>query len=258
MESNSNTLSDLVDSATDFTVATLILAVLTAFFLQAAYEFGARRWINRYTTARWLQRRLRFARSRDEKLWEKLIKLESKEIDVKRPFSWRNLLLGIGITPTSAILSLPYPQFCAQIGTSIQNAIDYSQAPTAILSFSLSAYQDAKQSIEDVRVLFLDDAKDVKKDESSESDGHLARQRIAFRADRSIDELQSELARKWSLSSYLASFVVSIVLLLVLYYAPTPFSPGKETLWFVETIIVASALLAPPIQSLIDRILHPR
>lgn len=215
-------LDALANASIDFAVTTLIVAALTALFLQATYEFGWRKTLNKRTTRSWLRHRMRSAGYKFPLSGGPKDTLILGEDD---------LLANIGIARESPIFSLPYTQLCAQISNSLQSAVDFEE--------------------QDVTVSVFAGLRGENRDLGPE-------QELIVRIERGVDELQSELARAWGRSGYLLSYFLTSFLLIVLVLAATGFEPDFGSISLVIMIAAASTLLAPAIQRMLDRVFVAR
>ena len=264
-----STLEGLASACVDLAVTTLIVASLTALFLQAIYEYGWRKSQNQDTTFDWLRRRL-------DALPDGL-KPNAKSSSDGQVMTERDIVEMIGISEDSPIFALPFSHLCAQFSNSLQTAVDLRRSPEVLLVFSgvkdidtYKAFSPWLDRAPKEGQATGDDTPETPQATTKSLDGEASQvgsgetqdfeteQELLLLLERGVDDLQSELARAWGRSGYIGSFLLTSSLLVVLMLAATSFRPDFSAILLVAVIIVASTLLAPPIQRLLDRLFAAR
>ena len=291
-------LQAIAEASVYFSIATLLLAVLTALLLQAFYDFWLRRSINKWAIYDWLTERRNTTFASLEKLLGRRLPdkppadqrppaaaahLPGQEQEIisvpppadKRPpaaptpipsttvgdMRKRSGLEEIGIAEDSSLFDLPYPKLCAQISVALQNAIDLGRAPAVGLVFAglqdreVEHRRDSEKAPED-DLTWVDSLVDQfagRTRELAADQRGRERQILTMRVERGVDELQSELARRWVRSVYRWSFGISVLLLGILLAGARGIDASFGSFVIIVFLVLAAALLAPPLQRLIGR-----
>ncbi len=244
-------LQAIAESSVYFSVATLILAILTALMLQALYDFRLRRKINKVTIENWLSMRW-------VKTPEQLRNFVAPSTSMKD--SSEVLLANVGIFSDSPIYDLLFPQLCAQISGSLQNAVNLARAPSTLLAFAGISQAEVKNELSNPDELRESELSWVymlvrsRKPTTEKLDRD--RQILMIRTDRGVDELQSELGRVWTKSGYKWSSMIVVFLLVVLLLGATDMKASLASFFIIVVMGAGAALLAPPLQRLIGRAFH--
>jgi hypothetical protein len=264
-------LQAIAEASVYFSIATLLLAVLTALLLQAFYDFWLRRSINKWAIYDWLTGRRNTTFANVEKLLGR--RLSKTSADANTPASptpsamceamrKRSGLEEIGIAEDSALFDLPYPKLCAQISAALQSAIDLGRAPEVVLVFAglqereLQTRRESGAPAPEDDLTWVDSLMDQsagRPREVSPDQRGRERQILAMRVERGVDDLQSELARGWVRSVYRWSFGISFFLLVILLVGARGVEASFASFIIIVAVVLAAALLAPPLQRLIGR-----
>ena len=141
-------LRAIAEASMYFSIAMLLLAVLTALLLQAFYDLWLRRSINQRAVHGWLAARRQSTFSSIEK---RLGARLTSEVGASPPTTdpaapppsatveemrRRSGLEEIGIAEDSPIFELAFPTLCAQISMALQNAMEAGSGPVVTLLFA--------------------------------------------------------------------------------------------------------------------------
>ena len=249
-------LEAIADASIYFTIATLALAFLAALMLQALHEFGLRRWHNRAATYAWLADRwaTTFHHLKRFGAADEQFVMEAAELDPRR------MLESLGIAADSAVFALPHAQFCAQLSNALQDGPDLSRAGPTLIAFAGLSGTEANparssESLLDNELSWLRPALGKPRDPRS-SDGKVDvdRELLMLKIERGVDDLQSEISRRWSKSVYKWSAGSAVLLLAVLLLGAERLNAPFATTIVVTAIATGAALMAPPLQRLLGRL----
>ena len=190
-------LATLAEAARDLALVALILASLTAVLLRAAYELGVRAAVQHRWVDSWLNCR--------QKALDPSAAGDVDEI--------RRHLDDIGAKQD--VFALDYRQICGHVAGAIQAHLSFPKGESTFLtSFAARADDDDLDLLRAQRSGWADD-------QSLESEMiAAARQRVAYHAEKGVDELQAYLGRSWARLTHdlalAASFGLTSVLAAVL------------------------------------------
>src|SRR5262245_25387044 len=146
--SSSEVLENLANTTTNFAIAAIMLAVLTAIFMQAAYEIGLRAYLQRTWVNNWIEQRLTYP---TKKLWTSILLKRIRRLffgspkskEVESQWDIETILTQLeGKGRESSIYSLNYQQLCGQIASSIQGEIVKPRTPELLKVFALGMDPD--------------------------------------------------------------------------------------------------------------------
>jgi hypothetical protein len=271
---SSQLLEDLANTTTNFAIAAILLAVLTAIFMQALYEIFLRGQLQRRWVRDWIRQRLmrRTRKDSDREFRKKtggfltwlqkwLDRLTLKPSDPEASAKADEILDYLeGEGEEKSIYSLNYQQLCGQIASRVQREIEEPQETDLLLAFALDM---TDEEIENLRL-----KKDLPrtrrrtgKTESGEAMDEMTslRQRVLFHAEKGVDDLQIKLGRLWRENNYLLNLLFSIGLTLFLSLLATQFQfRFTEQSWVLLSVGGAGGLFAPIASNVLERVFYPR
>lgn len=185
-------LAALSDAARNLVLAVLILSALTAILLRAAYELGVRAAVQHRWVELWFSRRAALSPG------------AAGDID-----EIRRHLATIGTRQD--VYSLDYRQICGLVAAAIQAHLSYPKGESPFLT-AIAAHADADD------LDLLQAQRDGRLSGESCESGPVvaARQRVAYHAEKGLDDLQASLGRSWARLTYDLALSVSFGLTSVL------------------------------------------
>jgi hypothetical protein len=271
---SSSLLEGLANTTKNFAVAALLLAVLTAIFMQALYEIGLRGFLQRRWVRGWLEQRLmrREVEAYDPEVMKKVDVLISERQQRLKSQDRKSLDSDVGETADGllnylegrgeekSIYSLNYQQLCGQIASRVQREIDEPNVPQLLLVFAADM---SREEIKDLgtRKRATRSRKRIQKADAPQEIGDSAalRDRVLFHAEKGVDDLQIKLGRLWRQNNYLLNLLFSLGLTLFLSLLSTQFQfRFTELSWVLLSVGGAGGLVAPIASNLLERIFYPR
>jgi hypothetical protein len=261
----SQILEELANTTRNFAIVAILLALLTAIFMQALYEIGLRASLQRRWVKNWVARRLlkpEWAEYEKESslLMEIRQLLKRLGIEMVDPHARQKagaLLKDLeGKGRESTIYSLNYQQLCGQIAARIQSEIDQPRSPELLAVFALGMDPDELDKLNPMKSS-MDDG-EIKKPRSKKVPGEV-RDRASFYAETGVDNLQIYLGRLWRKNNYMLNLLVSIGLTTFLSLLATQFVlTFTEQTWVLLSVGGAGGLFAPIAGNLLERVFYPR
>jgi hypothetical protein len=185
-------LAALSDVARDLVLAVLILSSLTSILLRAACELGVRAAVQHRWIDTWFCRRAALSPSAGG---------DTDEI--------RRHLATIGTRQD--VYALDYRQICGLVAAAIQAHLSFLKGDSPFLT-AIAAHADA----DDLGLLRAQRDGDASGESCESSPVVAARQRVAYHAEKGLDDLQAYLGRSWARLTYDLALSVSFGLTLAL------------------------------------------
>lgn len=235
------TLADLAKATWDFATATLILSTLTAVLVQALYDFSLRYYLQSYRIKMWIGGRLTNSTQTLERL---------------------------SGTKKGSLYSLPYRRLCGQIGNALRNELDYFDYSSKDSKDSkdnqdskdnlLAIFaNNAKDELEKIKSLSKTPPEELTKEKAKEL--AIARELVAYQAERGLDELQITLGKFLRRAEYVISIFISMVLMAILILTPNSFQPeGWGGFILYLSVFLTSGFLAPTFRNLLEKLVYLR
>jgi hypothetical protein len=178
-------LAALSDAARNLVLAVLILSALTAILLRAANELGVRAAVQHRWVDAWFSRRAALSPG------------VAGDID-----EIRRHLAKIGTRQD--VYSLDYRQICGLVAAAIQAHLTYPKGDSPFLT-AIAAHADA----DDLGLLRTQRDGGMRDEVCEAGPIVAARQRVAYHAEKGLDDLQASLGRSWARLTYDLALSVS-------------------------------------------------
>ena len=260
---SSDVLGSLAQTTTNFAISAVMLAVLTAIFLQALYELGLRAGLQRQWVSNWIKGRLllidtslkddpwsslRAALLLDRLFFKKDPDQKNVHTEVGKLLAW---LEGQG--REKSLYSLSYQQLCGQIASLVHGEINGSADDELIGVFAL----EPKKGMYSKQAPGKEEkSPPMRKTRESKA---ARRERLLFLAEKGIDELQIYLGRLWRMAGYIFNLLFSFGLALFLWLLSTQFNPlVTGNTWLLLSVGAAGGLIAPIANTVLERLFSPR
>jgi hypothetical protein len=258
----SQILEELANTTRNFAIAAILLALLTAIFMQALYEIGLRaslqrRWVKNWVAGRLPKPEWAMKSSLPKEIRWLLKRLGVELFDPKIRNKAESLLKELeGTGRESTLYSLNYQQLCGQVAARIQSEIDQPRSPELLEVFALGMDPDELDMLHPMKSS-MDDG-EIKKPRSKKVPGEV-RDRASFYAETGVDNLQIYLGRLWRTNNYMLNLLVSIGLTTFLSLLATQFVlMFTEQTWVLLSVGGAGGLFAPIANNLLERVFYPR
>ena len=217
------TLESLAQTAINFSISAVILAGLTALFLQAIYDLKLRAWLQRGWVRDWSSKIFSLFQEdtkKDNATTEGAEKVSTTRKKQEETETSSVTVITAVLTDIfrqsedeDSLFALRYQQFCGQLAVALQNELNRSGVT-------------AKQ-----------------------------RQALAVQLEKHVDDLQIYLSRRWRSNNYKLNFAASLVIILLLIWTDNQFrAPFGQTTWLLLFVGTAAGLLAPVVRNLLDRL----